>query len=47
MSKRNRQRIAARITIAPEQEFNSKRLSHHSIQHPQRNYCTRGAMHWR
>jgi hypothetical protein len=47
MSKRNRQRIASRITIAPEQELISKRLAHHSIQLPQRNYGTRGAMHWR
>lgn len=47
MSKRNRQRIAARIATAPSKELKSKRLSHHSIQLPQRNHCTRGAMHWR
>jgi hypothetical protein len=47
MSKRNRQRIRARITAAPSQELKSKRLSHHSIQLPQSNYSTRGAMHWR
>jgi hypothetical protein len=47
MSKRNRQRLRARIVTAPEQEFTSKRLAHHSILLPQRNYGTRGAMHWR
>jgi hypothetical protein len=47
MSKRNRQRIKARITAAPSQELKSKRLSHHSIQLPQSNYSTRGLMHWR
>jgi hypothetical protein len=46
MSKRNRQRLKARIATAPDQDLNSKRLSRHSIQSPQRNYCTRGAMHW-
>ena len=47
MSKRNRRRIASRITVAAEQEFTSKRLKHHSIQLPQRNYGTCGAMDWR
>jgi hypothetical protein len=47
MSKRNRQRIKARIATAPKQEFKSKRLAHHSIPLPQSNYQTRGAMHWR
>jgi hypothetical protein len=47
MSKRNQQRIRARIATAPGQELHSKRLAHHSIQLPQRNYGTYGAMHWR
>lgn len=57
MSKRNRQRLKARlhmssggqarIATAPRQAFKSKRLSHHAIPHPQHNYGTRGAMHWR
>jgi len=47
LSKRNRQRIAARVTIAPEQELNSKRLAHSAILLPQSNHSTRGAMHWR
>jgi len=47
MWKSNRQRLKARIVTAPNQELNSKRLSHHSIQLPQRNYGTYGTMHWR
>jgi hypothetical protein len=47
MWKSNRDRLRARIVTAPNQELNSKRLSHHSIQLPQRNYGTYGAMHWR
>jgi hypothetical protein len=47
MSQRNRQRIKARIASAPQQELKSKRLAHHSIQLPQSNYRTQGAMHWR
>ena len=47
MSKRNRQRLKARIATARTQELNSKRLSHHAIALPQSNYGTRGAMHWR
>jgi hypothetical protein len=47
MSKRNRRRIASRITVAAEQEFSSKRLSHHSILLPQSNHGTLGARHWR
>jgi hypothetical protein len=47
MSKRNHQRLQARIATAPDQDLNSKRLAHHSIQRPQRNYGTRGAMPWR
>jgi hypothetical protein len=47
LSKHNRQRLTARIATAPEQEFTSKRLAHHSIQLPQSNYRTQGAMHWR
>jgi hypothetical protein len=47
MSQRNRQRLKARITAAVRQELNSKRLAHHSIPIPQRNYQTKGAMHWR
>jgi hypothetical protein len=47
MSKNNRQRLKARIVAAPHQELNSKRLAHHSIQLPQYNHGTRGAMHWR
>jgi hypothetical protein len=46
MWKSTRQRLKAR-TAAARQDFNSKRLSHHTIQHPQHNYGTRGAMHWR
>ena len=38
--------IKARIATAPE-DIKSKRLAHHSIQLPQSNYGTRGAMHWR
>jgi hypothetical protein len=48
MWKSNRQRLKARLVTAPEQqEFRTKRLSHHSILLPQRNYRTRGAMPWR
>jgi hypothetical protein len=47
MSKHNRRRLRARIVTAPEQDFTSKRLAHHSIQLPQSNYRTQGAMHWR
>jgi hypothetical protein len=47
MSRRNRNRIKARIPTASTQDFKSKRLSHHSITVPQSNYSTRGAMHWR
>jgi hypothetical protein len=47
MSKQNRQRLKARIPLSPKQELKSKRLSHHSIQLPQSNYGTLGAMHWR
>jgi hypothetical protein len=47
MSKRNRRRLTARIATTPKQELNSKRLAHHSIQLPQSNYRTQGAMHWR
>ena len=47
MSKRNRQRLKARIAAAPIKELRSKRLSHHAIPLPQSNYGTRGAMHWR
>jgi hypothetical protein len=46
MSKRNRQRIKAQITTSPSQGLNSKRLNHHSIQLPQHNHSTRGAMPW-
>ena len=47
MSKRNRQRLKARIATAPIKDLKSKRLAHHAIQLPQTNYRTRGAMHWR
>jgi hypothetical protein len=47
MWKSNRRRIAARMRRAPEQELKSKRLAHSSIQLPQSNYRTQGAMHWR
>jgi hypothetical protein len=47
MRKTTRQRLIARIAPAPHQELNSKRLAHHTIQLPQGNYGTRGAMHWR
>jgi hypothetical protein len=47
MSKRNRQRLKARIATAPIKELKSKRLRHHAIPLPQSNYGTRGAMHWR
>jgi hypothetical protein len=47
MRKSNRQRLKARLVTAPEQDFTSKRLAHHSIPLPQSNYRTRGAMHWR
>jgi hypothetical protein len=47
MSQRNRKRLKARLATAPKQELKSKRLAHHSIQLPQSNYRTRGAMHWR
>jgi hypothetical protein len=47
MSKRNRNRLKARIPLTAKQELNSKRLSHHSIRLPQRNYSTRGSMGWR
>jgi hypothetical protein len=45
MSKRNRQRLKARITSAT-QELKGKRLAHHRIPIPFSNYGTRGAMHW-
>ena len=47
MSQSNRNRLKARIPTAQVQELKSKRLAHHAIQHPQHNYGTRGAMHWR
>jgi hypothetical protein len=47
ISKRNIQRLKARIATAQSKQLNSKRLSHHAIQLPQSNYSTRGAMHWR
>jgi hypothetical protein len=47
MWKNNRKRIASRMPRTPEQEINSKRLAHSSIQLPQSNHGTRGAMHWR
>jgi len=47
MSRRNGQRIKARIATAPNQDLHSKRLASPVIQLPQRNYSTRGAMHWR
>jgi hypothetical protein len=47
MSRRNQQRLKARITAAVRQELKSKRLAHHSITIPFSNYRTRGAMHWR
>jgi len=45
MSKRNRQRLKARIASAT-QELKGKRLAHHRIQIPFHNYSTRGAAHW-
>jgi len=45
MSKRNRQRIKARIP-AIAKELKGKRLAHHRIPIPFSNYGTRGAMHW-
>jgi hypothetical protein len=45
MSKRNRQRLKARIT-STAQELKGKRLAHHRIQIPFHNYSTRGAAHW-
>jgi hypothetical protein len=47
MSKRNRQRLKARIEPTLKQELKGKRLAHHSIPIPFSNYSTRGAMHWR
>jgi hypothetical protein len=47
MSQRNRRRLKARIPKTHSKRLNSKRLSHHTIQLPQSNYSTRGAMHWR
>jgi hypothetical protein len=47
MSKRNRNRLKARIVVAPHQELITKRLTHSSILRPQRNHGTRGAMPWR
>jgi hypothetical protein len=47
MGNRNRQRLIARIPKTPTKRLDGKRLSHHSIQLPQSNYRTRGAMHWR
>jgi len=46
MSKRNRQRIKARIPTAITKELKGKRLAHHRIPIPFSNYGTRGAMHW-
>jgi hypothetical protein len=45
MSKRNRQRLKARIPTTT-QELKGTRLSHHRIQIPFHNYNTRGAAHW-
>src|SRR5262245_10625192 len=47
MGKRNRRRLIARIPKTRSKHLDTKRLSHHSIQLPQTNYQTRGAMHWR
>jgi hypothetical protein len=47
MSQTNRRRLAARIPKAQSKPLDSKRLAHHSIQLPQSNYGTQGAMHWR
>ena len=47
MSKRNRNRLKARIPDTHNKRLDSKRLSYHRIQLPQSNYRTRGAMHWR
>jgi hypothetical protein len=47
MRKSNRQRLETRLVTAPRQDFKSKRLNHHAIQHPQHNYNTYGAMRWR
>src|SRR5262245_30628007 len=46
MSKRNRQRIKARIPAVITKELKGKRLTHHRIPIPFSNYGTRGAMHW-
>jgi AAA domain len=43
----NRRRLQSRIATDPKRELKSKRLAHHSIQLPQGNHGTRGAMHWR
>jgi hypothetical protein len=47
MSRINRRRLAARMPKAQSKPLDSKRLAHHSIQLPQSNYGTQGAMHWR
>jgi hypothetical protein len=47
MGQRNRRRLIARIPKTHSKRLDSKRLKHHSIQLPQSNYRTRGAMHWR
>jgi hypothetical protein len=46
MSRRNRQRVLARLTTAKPLEFASKRIDDRT-KLPQSNYSTRGAMHWR
>jgi hypothetical protein len=46
MSRRNRQRVQARLTTAKPSELASKRIDDRT-KLPQSNYSTRGAMHWR
>ena len=47
MRQTTRERLKRRLALLPKQsDLTSKRLSHHAIQRPQRNYCTRGAMLW-
>src|SRR5262249_41223016 len=46
MSKRDGQRLKARIPSVSTQELKGKRLAHHRIAIPFSNYGTRGAMHW-
>jgi len=47
MRQTTRKRLSTRLLKAPRPSLVSKRLAHYAIEHPQHNYNTYGAMHWR